>query len=44
MDKTLQNGGKIAAPAGKHLLLTVNGAVKPLNAGTYAGKIVLRVN
>jgi hypothetical protein len=41
---TIADGGAVKAPAGKRVSLLVNGATRPLHAGNYAGKIVLKVS
>ena len=38
------DGASITAPEGKKVIMTVNGAAKPIKAGEYKGKIVLTVN
>lgn len=40
---TLAEGAKVAAPAGRKLSVTVDGAAVELKAGCYTGKIVLTV-
>ena len=40
---TLAEGAKVAAPEGKKLTVTVDGAAVELKAGAYTGKIVLTV-
>lgn len=40
---TLAEGAKVAAPEGKKLTVTVDGATVELKAGAYTGKIVLTV-
>jgi hypothetical protein len=40
---TLDAGSNLAAPAGSKLSLTVDGAAKPIAAGTYKGQIVLQL-
>ena len=40
---TIAEGADITAPEGYSLTMTVNGAIKPIKAGEYKGKIVLTV-
>jgi hypothetical protein len=40
---TLAPGATVSAPTGSSLKMTVNGATKPIAAGSYKGKIVLAV-
>ncbi len=40
---TIADGASIKAPEGGSLTMTVNGAAKPIKAGTFKGKIVLTV-
>jgi hypothetical protein len=37
------SGAALKAPAGKKLTMTVNGVATPVAAGTYSGKIVIKV-
>jgi hypothetical protein len=40
---TVAKGATIKAPEGKNLSMTVNGAKRPIEAGTYKGKIMITV-
>ena len=40
---TIGEGSSITAPEGKSVTMTVNGAAKPIKAGSYKGNIVLTV-
>jgi len=40
---TIAKGASVAAPQGSKVTMTVDGVEKPVSAGTYKGKIVLRV-
>jgi hypothetical protein len=40
---TIGEGSSVTAPEGKSVTMTVNGAVKPIKAGSYKGNIVLTV-
>jgi hypothetical protein len=41
---TVAPGAKISAPQGSKLTMMVNGVVKPIAAGAYKGKVVLKVS
>jgi hypothetical protein len=40
---TVAQGAEVTAPKGSMLTMTINGVAKPIGAGSYKGKIVLKV-